>query len=187
MKVQLLRAYAVLLLLSSCTQPGQSQYGFQDVGKVTLIKYGVIEDERQVDITGQNTGTGATVGVAGGALAGSEFGQGRGTLASMLVGAVVGGIAGAAAEQAMADRKGIEYTIDLDQGDTITVVQNIKKEDKPLGIGERCMVQTSGQYQRVLPSRKPFPDEEPVKHKGKKHHHQDDDDGDDDDNNAPLR
>jgi outer membrane lipoprotein SlyB len=146
-----------LLLLTACAQPGQSQYGFADVGHATIVEYGVIEDERQVAITGQNSGTGATVGVAGGALAGSAFGQGRGTLGTMLIGAVIGGIAGAAAEQSMSDRIGIEYTIDLDNGKTITIVQNIKKEDRPLEIDQRCMVQISGQYQRVLPSRKPFP------------------------------
>jgi outer membrane lipoprotein SlyB len=169
MKPLLVRASAMLILLSACTQPGQSQYGFQDVGKVTAVRYGVIQDVRPVDITGQNTGTGATVGVAGGALAGSEFGQGRGTLGAMLIGAVVGGIVGAATEQSLSDRRGLEYTIDLDDGQTITVVQNLKKEDKPLEIDQRCMVQTSGSYQRVLPSRKPFPDKEPVKHKHRHH------------------
>lgn len=170
------RSLVALLLVSACAQPGQSQYGFQDVGKTTLVQFGVIDDERPVDITGQNTGTGATVGVAGGALAGSAFGQGRGTLGTMLIGAVIGGIAGAAAEQSISDHRGLQYTIDLDDGKTITIVQNIKKEDAPLAVGARCMVQTGGQYQRVLPSRKPFPDEEPVKHRHKKHHEDDDDD-----------
>jgi len=170
-------ACALLLFLSACHQPGQSQYGYQDVGKTTVVEYGIISDERPVDITGQNSGTGAMAGVGAGALAGSAFGQGRGTLGTMLVGAIVGGLAGAAAEQALADRKGIEYTIDLDLSKTITIVQNIKKEDKPLSVGERCMVQTSGQYQRVLPSHKPFPDEQP---KQKKKHHRDEDDDDDD-------
>lgn len=168
-------AGAVLILLTACTQPGQSQYGFQDVGHATVVQYGEVTDSRPVDITGQNTGTGAMGGAAAGAIGGSAIGQGRGSLLALVGGAIIGGIAGHMAEQAIADRKGVELTIDLDDGKTITIVQNLKKEDAPLAIGTRCMVQTSGSYQRVLPSRKPFPDEEPVKHKHKKHHHDYDD------------
>ena len=174
MKLIAIRAFALIFLLSACTQPGQSQYGFADVGKVTVVKFGVIEDERPVDITGQNTGTGAAGGAAAGAIAGSAIGQGRGSLLALVGGAIIGGIAGHMTEQALQDRKGIEYTIDLDLGETVTVVQNIQKEDAPLAIGARCKVQTSGQYQRVLPSNKPLPDKGGEKPK-KKHRHHDDD------------
>lgn len=159
------RSLALLLLLCSCVQPGQSQYGYQDVGHATVVVYGVISDYREVAITGQNTGAGATAGAAAGAIAGSAIGQGRGSLLGIVGGAVIAGIAGHMAEQALQDRRGIEYTIDLDSGTTITIVQNVKKEDKPLQAGERCMVQTTGSYQRVLPSHKPLPQHETLKHK----------------------
>jgi hypothetical protein len=97
---------------------------------------------------------------------------------AMVGGALIAGIAGHMAEQAIQNRHGIEYTIDLDLGKTITIVQEIHKEDKPLEIGQRCMVQTSGTYQRVLPSRKPFQDER--KSKRKTHHNEGEDDADDD-------
>ena len=62
----------------------------------------------------------------------------------MLLGAVAGGIAGAAAEQAMANRQGIEYIIKFSNGVTQSIVQNIAKTDKPIEAGECIMVQMNG-------------------------------------------
>jgi|ERR1035438_5852509 outer membrane lipoprotein SlyB len=176
-------AGAILLLLTACHPPSQNNYSEADVGRTAVIAYGTVKSERPVDITGKNSGTGAMVGVAGGALAGSEFGQGRGTLASMLVGAVVGGVAGAAAEQAMANRQGVEYMIKFKNGVTESIVQNIAKTDKPIAAGECVMVQFGTNYQRVLPDDDDS-DCRPVVKKHKKHHHHHDDDDDDDDDDT---
>ena len=144
-----------ILAFTACAQPGQSQYGYQDVGHATVVQYGVVESSRVVGITGQNTGLGAGAGAMGGAIGGSYVGHGGGSLGGMLVGALIGGVIGHMGEQAMSDRHGIEYTVDLDNGVTVTIVQEIHKEDLQLKHGQRCMVQTSGMYQRVLPSDKP--------------------------------
>ena len=62
-------------LLTGCTQPGQNRYGYQDVGQSATVTFGTVITEREVDITGQNTGVGATAGARGGALGGSSSGM----------------------------------------------------------------------------------------------------------------
>lgn len=140
-------------LLSACAAlPARSQYGYQDVGHAAIVQFGTVVSERPVQITGQTTGVGAAAGVGGGALAGSYIGRGGGSLAGALAGALIAGIAGAAAEQAMADHQGIEYTITLESGVTVSIVQNLTKDEDPINVGHRVTVQTSGMYQRVLPA-----------------------------------
>jgi outer membrane lipoprotein SlyB len=143
---------AATALLTACQQPGQNRYGYQDVGRATTVEFGTIISEREVDITGQNTGIGAGAGIAGGAIAGSYIGHGGGSLGAILAGALIAGVAGAAAEQAMADHKGIEYVVTEHNGETVTIVQNQKSDEPILKPHQRVMVQTSGSYQRVLPA-----------------------------------
>ena len=88
----------MLAILSDCTQPGETHYGYQDVGQTTAVQFGTVISERPVSITGQNTGVGATAGALGGALGGSHIGSGGRSLAGMLAGAVIAGVAGHMAE-----------------------------------------------------------------------------------------
>jgi len=173
-----------MLMLASCAHPNQNSYGEQDVGHNTLILFGTVVSERQVEIKGTNTGGGAAIGAGTGLAAGSAFGRGNGTLGAMLAGAIIGGVAGAMTEQALKDRQGIEYVITFAAtGQTQSIVQNIAKTDQPIAEGECVMVQMNGTYQRVLPAKDDSQCEKPAKHKHKKHHkkkHHDDDDDDDD-------
>ena len=116
------------------------------------MEFGTLISSRPVEITGKNTGIGATAGAAGGAIAGAGIGNGRGELGAMLVGALVAGIAGHMAEQAISDHQGIEYVVTLESGRTVTITQNIESDEKPLRKGQRVMVQLSGSYARVLPA-----------------------------------
>ena len=139
-----------MLVLAGCATQGQSRYSHQDVGRATVVEFGTVVASRPVDIKGQNTGAGGLVGATAGGLALSNVGQGTGNLAAVLGGALVGGVLGAVAEQAVSDRVGIEYTITLANGKTITMAQEQAQEDRVFAPGERVMVQTSGTYQRVL-------------------------------------
>jgi outer membrane lipoprotein SlyB len=141
-----------LLLVGCAKQDGQNQYNYKDVGQSTLVEFGTIVNVREVGITGQNSGAGALVGAGVGAGAASYAGSGSGTAWAVAGGALAGAVIGAAAEQAAADGKGMEYTITKENGQTVTIVQNLNKEDKILQTGQRVMVQTSGSYQRVLPA-----------------------------------
>jgi outer membrane lipoprotein SlyB len=152
MKKQITACIVLATLLTGCNQPGQNRYGYQDVGRNTEVEFGTVIKSREVDITGQNTGLGATAGAAGGALGGAYIGHGGGTLGAMLATAIIGGVAGHIAEQAIADHKGIEYVVTEANGKTVTIVQNKVDGDELMRKGTRVMIQTSGQYQRVLPA-----------------------------------
>lgn len=145
-------ACLVLALLSGCTQPGQNRYGYQDVGRGAAVKFGTVITSREVDITGQNTGVGATAGALGGAIGGSYIGNGGGSLGAALAGALIAGIAGHMTEQAISDHKGVEYVVTEEDGQTVTVVQNKVDGEPVLKKGQRVMVQTGLGYERVLPA-----------------------------------
>lgn len=140
------------LLLGGCQRPGQNVYTYNEVGKASLVNFGTVVAVREVDVQGQNTGAGAAVGATGGAIAGYELSQGGGSAAATLGGAVVGGVIGALAEQAAANRKAVEYTVTLETGATVTIVQDHNQGEQPIKPGDRVMVQVTGGTQRVLPA-----------------------------------
>lgn len=164
----------IAFALSACAQPTQNNYGDADVGHTAVIAYGFVKSERQVDITGKNSGAGAGVGALAGGLAGSTIGRGNGSIIGILGGAIIGGIAGAAAEQSLKDRQGIEYIIKFQNGNTESIVQNVAKSDRPVEVGACVMVQFGTNYQRVLPD----DDDEDCRplSRHKRHPHEDDDD-----------
>lgn len=145
-------ACVALTLLTACQHPGQNQYSYQDVGKVTRVMFGTIVSHRPVQITGQNHGVGATTGALGGTLAGSYVGGGGGSLGAMLAGALIAGVAGHMAEQAVSDYRGVEFVVALENSEILTVVQTAEPAIAGIREGDRVMVQTSGQYQRILPA-----------------------------------
>ena len=138
------------MALGACATQGQNRYSYQDVGRATVVEFGTVLASRPVDIRGQNTGAGGLVGATAGGLAMSNVGRGSGNVAAIVGGALVGAAAGALAEQAMADRVGIEYVVTLANGKTITIVQEQGQGEQVFGPGQRVMVQSSGTYQRVL-------------------------------------
>jgi outer membrane lipoprotein SlyB len=139
-------------LLSACAHPGQDRYGYQDVGKATKVAFGTVVTRRPVLIEGKNTGTGALVGAAGGALGGSYIGNGGGSIGGLIAGALIAGVAGHMAEQAIQNYDGVEFTVTLENEDTITVTQTAEPALEKIKDGDRVMVQTSGDYMRVLPA-----------------------------------
>lgn len=141
-----------VVFLAGCVTNSQSRYNYDEVGRTAIVEFGTVVAVRQIDITGKNTGTGAVVGGTTGGLIGTQIGQGNGGIAGVLGGIIVGAAAGAIAEQAMANRTGLEYTIALQNGKVVTVAQEHQKEDRVFNSGDRVMVQASGSYQRVLPT-----------------------------------
>ena len=141
------------ITLSGCNKnPGQNQYSYKEVGKSTVVEFAKVVAVKPVDITGRNTGAGAEAGALAGGVGGYQVGNGNGQLGGMVAGAVIGAIAGNAIEQAAADQKGYEYTVATEHKEVKTIVQYQNKEDVVFKQGDRVMVQTSGTYQRVLPT-----------------------------------
>jgi outer membrane lipoprotein SlyB len=149
---KLLAVLLSALLLAGCQRPGQNVYSASEVGKASLVIFGTIVAVREVAVKGKNTGLGAAAGGAAGGIIGNQFGRSGGSAAATLAGVVIGGIAGALAEQAAANRTATEYTITLENGVTMTVVQDHNEGERVLKPGDRVMLQVSGGVQRVLPA-----------------------------------
>lgn len=140
------------LCLASCTYSTQTRYNYSEVGQVQVVEFGTVVAVRDIEIVGENSGIGGLLGGTGGAVAGASTGRGFGGVAGGVAGAVVAGGVGSALEQAIRNRGGVEYTIVLQNGKTMTVAQNVSPKDAIHSVGARVMVQINGQYQRVLPA-----------------------------------
>ena len=144
---------ALIVPVAGCAKnSSQSVYDHSEIGKSVAVSFGTVIARREIDINGKNTGTGALIGGAAGAGVGSYMGSGSGSIWVAAAGLIVGAAVGAIAEQAAADRKGIEYTIILKSGVVMTVAQEVTEKDVLLNEGDRVIVQNSRGYQRVLPA-----------------------------------
>ena len=139
-------------LLIGCDYATQTRYGYSEVGQVQVVQFGTVVAVRDIDIMGESSVGGAIAGGAAGAAAGGNVGGGTGTAVAVVAGAVIGATAGAALERAIRKRGGVEYTVVLENGKTITVAQNVSEKDVIHKNNDRVMVQINGQYQRVLPA-----------------------------------
>jgi outer membrane lipoprotein SlyB len=142
----------VTTFLSACNFSTQSRYNYSEVGKIQVVKFGTVVKLRDIDIVARTSPLGAMAGGAAGAVGGAQIGSGSGSVAGAIGGAVGGMLVGAALEQAIRNRGGVEYTVVLENGKTLTVAQNISEKDVIHKIGDRVIVQINGQYQRVLPA-----------------------------------
>lgn len=150
---KLLSTLACVILLSTlaaCTNlQGQNVYEGNEIGKASDIEFGKIVSVKQIEVKGENSGVGGIAGATAGGAAGAQVGNGGGSIAGLIAGAIIGGVAGSMAEQAMKDRVGLLYVITKENGKTVSIAQNIAKDDVPLKVGQRVMIQTSGEYQRA--------------------------------------
>lgn len=136
-----------LLMLSSCST-SEPSYSASSVGQVSQVKQGKIIDIQQVHIKGSSN-IGAQIGGLGGAFGGAGTGM-LTSIAGSIGGAIVGGIAGGATEDAITSSKGYQFTIQLNNGDTLAILQ----EDKHgLNIGDQITIYMSGNNTRIVPAK----------------------------------
>ena len=148
---------AVLLLFSlgfagCATNISSEHYSDQTVGEANKVYKGVIVDVRKVRVGPDQLGksrTGVALGAVGGALAGSAIT--KGSTAGALIGGLAGAIGGAFAEKSLKTQDAFEYTIELSNGEGLSVVQGI---EQPLNVGQnvRVIVSSRGRS-RVIPMR----------------------------------
>ncbi|MBQ8651232.1 MAG: glycine zipper 2TM domain-containing protein [Alphaproteobacteria bacterium] len=126
-----------VVLFSGCsTNPfSGNTYDSASMGEVSRTDTGTIVSLRKIEIKSEGTGAGTALGAVGGALAGSLFGGGDGKYLTTAAGAVIGGVAGNAIENRSQD--GIEYTIQLDNGSTVTIAQGLTPA---LSVGQKVRV-----------------------------------------------
>lgn len=113
----------MLTLLGVCAGYFPNSYSVGSVGMVNRSIAGTIISARPVDIRGTSA-LGGAAGTAAGAAAGSAIGGGtRANIVGAIGGAVVGGLTGAALEASATKQTGMEYVIETENGNLMTVVQ----------------------------------------------------------------
>ena len=119
---------ACIALLSSCAREISSDvYSANHVGEASTTYPGVVIHARQISVQEherlQENGLGIIGGGVAGAVAGNQFGKGSGNTAATIGGVLIGATAGAFAEKALKTQNGAEYLVQLDNGQSMTVVQ----------------------------------------------------------------
>lgn len=137
MKTRILSLAAALFLLAGCAENiSPDTYSTSGAGKTGKVVPGVVVSARAVSVSGTNK-TGRTVGAAAGAAAGSAIGGGtRSHILGAIGGALIGGIAGGVAEEGITAQDGMEYIVETENGELITLMQGpdpaFKKGDRIL-------------------------------------------------------
>lgn len=114
-------ATAIMLGFGGCA--ARSGYTQHNVGEVQVVYHGTVVAERVVEIGDEGTGT--VLGAIAGGVLGSQVGKGSGKTAATIGGAVVGGAVG----HEVAKSTGQELTISLENGQTITTVMRLDKNN----------------------------------------------------------
>jgi outer membrane lipoprotein SlyB len=147
-----MRAVAGLLIaalaLAGCAHPSGSTYETGDVGRTIETAKASVVSSRTVKIAGDVNAAGPLAGGALGAAGSALAFQGSGLVA--VIGGVLGAGMGYLAQKQLNNREGIEYVLEMDDGRTVTLVQNRQSGEPPLADGTPVLVQVSGQYTRVI-------------------------------------
>jgi outer membrane lipoprotein SlyB len=100
-----------------------STYSRDQAQKVQTVHEGEVIMVRQVQIEGTKSGLGGVAGGLMGSVLGSTIGGGSGKLVAAVAGGIAGAGAGAAIEEGATRQKGLEITVQLDNGETVSIVQ----------------------------------------------------------------
>ncbi|MBN2706518.1 MAG: glycine zipper 2TM domain-containing protein [Deltaproteobacteria bacterium] len=109
-------------------------YREHEAQRLLSVYYGTIIELREVTIEGENSGAGGVLGGITGGIAGSTVGSGRGRVLATLGGALAGAAAGTLLEQESSTKTALEFTIELDNGRLLAVVQ---ENDGHYRVGDR--------------------------------------------------
>jgi len=139
--VSLLLAATLLAGCNTLSSSGSVYSPHQTRGEQT-VRMGVVESVREVMIEGSQGPVGAIAGGVIGATGGSSVGGGGRTSNVLgVLGAVGGGLAGNAIERKLTEKKGLEITVKLDNGELRAITQ---EADEVFRVGERVRL-LSGQ------------------------------------------
>lgn len=123
-----------------------SVYSGSETQREQVVRLATVESVREVTIDRRPTGVGTGAGAVVGGVAGSNIGQGKGAIIGTVLGAVAGGVAGHAIEGQVANTKGIELTVRLENGELRSIVQEATEVFHP---GEKVRLLSSGGTTRV--------------------------------------
>ncbi|NVK41773.1 MAG: glycine zipper 2TM domain-containing protein [Oceanospirillaceae bacterium] len=138
-------------MLAGCASPSLTgkTYSRDEARQVHYVRYGVVESVTPVVIEGRTDGiVGSGSGAIVGGIAGSNVGGGSGRAVGAVLGAVAGGVLGSKIEESATRKQGQEIMVRLDNGETISLVQEVEGGQffRP---GERVRLLQSGGTTRV--------------------------------------
>ena len=122
-RVLLVLALALGMVLPGCASRGGKTYSDGDVRTVQRVNQGTVVDVTEVMVEEDPSIVGPLVGGVAGGVIGSLFGAGTGRTLMTLGGAAVGALAGGAAEYGVRRYKATQITMEMDNGETMVVVQ----------------------------------------------------------------
>ena len=126
---------ACLALVAACASSRSGQVYSRDQALQEMrVYYGTILEVRPVQIEGTQSGVGAVAGGVTGGVLGSLVGGGKGRVVGGVLGALGGAAGGALAEEAITKKNGVEITVEMDNGEIVSVVQEV---DADYRVGDR--------------------------------------------------
>jgi outer membrane lipoprotein SlyB len=139
-RARLVFALASAACLAGCDTPAPDAAAGQS---------GIVLAATPADQPGESTGAGAITGMVLGGVAGGQVGAGAGKALAIVGGIIAGQIAGSAVEAAAQHHDGMAYTIRLDNGQVVTVLQHLNDGDPIIPAGAHVLLQTDGSEQHV--------------------------------------
>jgi len=138
MKTLVILGVAIAALGGCASNLSPQTYSVGSVGQVNRTVAATVIGAREVDIAG-TTGVGGGAGMATGAVVGSAAGgnNARGNIVGGIGGAIVGALAGAAIEANATKQKGMEYVVETENGNLMTIVQGL---DTVFAAGQKVLV-----------------------------------------------
>ena len=154
MNRSILTAISISLLtvgLTGCVSGLQgSTYSRSEARQVQEVEFGTVLSTNPVVIDGKQSGAGQLPGAIIGGVAGSSVGEGKGQQIFTILGAVGGAVVGSMIEEQATRTQGLELTIKMDSGKTLSIVQEVDNVNV-FREGQRVRVLTQGALARVSP------------------------------------
>ncbi|MEA1924119.1 MAG: glycine zipper 2TM domain-containing protein [Pseudomonadota bacterium] len=141
-QIMFLAIIGTLFIFTGCGTSQSGRVYSQGQAQTSLsVYYGTIIELREVTIEGSNSGAGAVIGGVAGGVLGSTIGSGRGRTLATVGGALAGLAAGSAVEKSAGTKPATEFTIELDSGRMMAVVQ---EQDGYYRVGDRVRLLQAG-------------------------------------------
>ena len=127
-----------------------STYSRSEARQVQEVKFGTVLSANPVVIEGKQSIAGQLPGAIIGGVTGSSVGEGKGQQIFKILGAVGGAVVGSMIEEQTTRSQGLELTIKMDSGKTLSIVQEVNNITV-FREGQRVRVLTQGALARVSP------------------------------------
>ncbi len=129
---------ALAMLSAGCANYSGNTYSGSQVRSAQTVQYGTVVSVQPVTLEEDRPAVLGTVGggVVGGVL-GNMVGGGRGKTLATIAGAALGAAGGYAGEKALTKQNGLEITVELENGQQLSIVQAADQQFSP---GERVRV-----------------------------------------------